>query len=118
MDISRNGVGERMSKFVVYNNTVYISGQVAADSTAAIDGQTRSVLDRIENVLTEAGTDKSRIISATIYLKDIASHFADMNKIWIEWLPEGCAPARATVEASLASSELLIEISIIAAVGN
>ncbi len=118
MDISRHGIGERMSKYVIYNNCIHLSGQVAADRTAAIDEQTRSVLARIDGLLAEAGSDKSRIISATIYLKDIAAHFGNMNKIWIDWLPEGAAPARATVQAQLADETLLIEISIVAAVGN
>ena len=106
-----------MSKVVVHNNIAYLSGQFAAEEHILSDAatQTDSTLKVIENLLSDAGSDKSQIISATIYLKDINSDFDSMNKVWDMWLPENAAPARATVEALLFKPEILVEISVIAA---
>ncbi len=87
---------------------------MAEDPTADVAAQTRSVLGRIDTLLAEIGSDKMRILSATIYLPDMKD-FPVMNAIWDAWVPQGHAPARATVEASLASSDYKIEIQVVAA---
>ncbi|KPY31550.1 Endoribonuclease L-PSP [Pseudomonas syringae pv. papulans] len=109
MSIQRQLTNERMSQVVVHNGTVYLSGQVGNDMTADVEQQTREVLNSIERLLDLAGTDKTRILSVTIYLKDINAHFAGMNSVWDKWLPKGFAPARATVEAKLCEPEMLVE---------
>lgn len=115
MSVQRQLTNERMSQVVIHNGTVYLAGQVGNDLTSGIEQQTREVLGNIERLLDLAGTDKSRLLSVTIYLKDIDSHFAAMNGIWDTWLAKGVAPARATVEATMAAPNVLIEISVIAA---
>jgi len=104
-----------MSQIVIHNGTVYLAGQVGEDMAAGIEQQTRETLASIERLLAEAGTDKTRILSVTIYLKDVDADFAGMNQVWDQWLPEGVAPARATVEAKLCEPEILVELSVIAA---
>ena len=116
MTINRQDTSARASKIVTHNNTIYLSGQVAADPEADIQEQTRSTLARVETLLTQAGSDKEHILSATIYLRDIANHFALMNEVWNAWVPEGHAPARACVQAHMARAALLVEITIVAAV--
>lgn len=115
MSVQRQLTNERMSQIVIHNGTVYLAGQVGDDMTAGIEQQTREVLDNIERLLDLAGTDKSRILSVTIYLKDIDAHFAGMNSVWDTWLPKGVAPARATVEARLCEPQILVELSVTAA---
>ena len=112
------GTSERASKIVVHNGVVYLSGQVAEDPEADIQVQTRSVLAGIDAALTEAGTNNENLLSATVYLRDIANHFALMNEVWNDWVPTGHAPARACVEAHMARPALLVEISIVAALPN
>ena len=116
MAITRKDTTARASRIVINNGVVYLSGQVAADVDEDIQGQTRSTLAKVETLLAEAGSDKEHILSATIYLRDIANHFALMNEVWNAWVPEGHAPARACVQAHMARSTLLVEISIVAAV--
>ncbi len=115
MSIKRYETGPRMSRIVIHNNTVYLCGQVAEDRSAGIADQTRTMLDKVETLLQSVGSSRQQILSATIYLKDMAL-FAGMNSVWDSWVPEGFAPARACVQASMASPELLVEISVIAAV--
>ena len=115
MAIQRQLTNERMSQIVTRNGTVYLSGQVGDDMNAGIEQQTRETLANIEHLLDLAGTDKSRILSVTIYLKDIDADFAGMNGVWDQWLPKGVAPARATVEAKLCEPEILVELSVVAA---
>ena len=116
MNITRIGTERRrMSKIVIHNDTIYLCGQVAKDSTANISEQTRSMLEKVDALLAEAGSDREHILSATLYIKDM-SYFAEMNAVWDKWVIEGYSPARACVEASLARAELLIEISVIAVV--
>ncbi|MEL7938882.1 RidA family protein [Pseudomonas delhiensis] len=115
MVIQRLHTNGRMSQIVVHNGTVYLAGQVGDDMAAGIEQQTREVLASIERLLEEAGSDKTRILSVTIYLKDIDAHFAGMNAVWDQWLPQGTAPARATVEARLCEPEILVEMSVVAA---
>jgi len=115
MPIQRLHTNNRMSQIVINRGTVYLAGQVADDLSAGIEQQTRETLAAIEALLAEAGSDKRHILSVTIYLKDIDSHFAGMNAVWDQWLPEGVAPARATVEAKLCEPEILVELSVVAA---
>lgn len=114
MTVKRFKVGTRMSQAVVHDDTVYLAGQVADDPSVDITGQTRQILAKIEGLLAEAGTDKSKLLSATVWLADIR-HFEEMNKIWDAWVSPGNTPARACVEAKLARASLLVEIGAIAA---
>ena len=113
--IKRIGAGARMSKAVVHGDTVYTAGQVA-DRTkgGSVKEQTREILGLIDAILAEIGGDKSRIISATIYLSDIAT-FAEMNGVWDEWIDKANPPARATVEAKLVAPDYKVEIAVVAA---
>ncbi len=115
MPIQRLHTNARMSQIVVHGSTVYLAGQVGEDMNAGIEQQTRETLENIERLLAEAGTDKQHLLSVTIYLKDIDADFAGMNAVWDTWLPEGVAPARATVEAKLCEPEILVELSVVAA---
>jgi len=116
MSITRLGTERRrMSKIVIHNDTIYLCGQVAKDSDANIQEQTRSMLEKVDDLLKQAGSDRKHILSATIYLRDM-KYFAEMNEVWDAWVIEDYSPARACVEAHLARAELLVEISVIAAV--
>jgi len=112
--IERMEVGQRMSRIVKHNETVYLCGQVGADANTGIAEQTQTMLDKVETLLEQASSDKANILSATIYIRDMKD-FAAMNAVWDTWIPEGCAPARACVEARMARAELLVEISVVAA---
>jgi enamine deaminase RidA (YjgF/YER057c/UK114 family) len=116
MEIKRNGTGPRMSAGVVHNGTIYLAGQVADDASADVAGQTRQILSTIDRLLGECGSDKTKILSAQIFLADIKT-FAEMNSAWDAWVPAGHTPARATVEAKLAAPKYLVEIMVIAAAG-
>lgn len=115
MSIRRLHSDQRLSQIVIHNQTVYLAGQVGEDMAAGVEQQTRETLANIERLLAEAGTDASRILSVTIYLKDIDADFAGMNAVWDSWLPAGTTPARATVEAKLCEPEILVEMSVVAA---
>ncbi|MCK5662388.1 MAG: RidA family protein [Thiotrichaceae bacterium] len=116
MNISRLGTDRRrMSKIVIHNGTIYLCGQVAKDADTDIEEQTHTMLEKVDDLLLQSGSDREHILSATIYLKSMQD-FSQMNKVWDAWLIEGHSPARACVEASLARPELLVEISVIAAV--
>lgn len=112
--IERIETSRRMSRIVKHNDTVYLCGQVCKDASRGIKEQTASMLEKVEALLEQAGSDKKHMLSATIYIKDMTL-FADMNEVWDSWVPEGHAPARACVEASMARDVLLVEISVIAA---
>ena len=115
MSITRLRTGPRMSQAVVHGATIYLAGQVADRAKGkSVGEQTREVLAAIDRLLAEAGSEKTRLLSATIYLADIAT-FAEMNAEWDAWIPAGHAPARATVEAKLAAPEYTVEIACIAA---
>nr|WP_246307045.1 RidA family protein [Azospirillum melinis] len=104
-----------MSQAVVHNGTVFLAGQVAEDAPGAdVAQQTCNVLDRIDALLAEVGTDKTKLLSATIWLSNMAS-FGAMNEVWDSWVAPGCEPARATVESRLASPEYAVEIAVVAA---
>lgn len=113
MNIRRIESSARMSQAVVANGFVFLAGQVATDpSIADVEVQTRQVLAEIDRLLAVAGTHKSRILSATIYLADITS-FAAMNRAWEAWVAPDAKPARATVEAKLVAPEYRVEIQVI-----
>ena len=113
--IERQQTKQRMSRIVKHNETVYLCGQVGADANTDITEQTRTMLEKVDVLLEQAGSDRSYILSATIYLRDMKD-FTAMNAVWDTWIPEGHAPARACVEARLARAELLVEISVVAAI--
>ena len=115
MTLQRFNSNERMSAAVTYANLVFLAGQVPDDRSQDVTGQTRQVLAKIDDLLAASGSDRSKLLSAQIWLKDIEADFAAMNAVWSDWLPEGCAPARATVEARLASEDVRVEIMVIAA---
>ena len=112
--IDRIETKKRMSKIVKHNGTIYLCGQVCKDSEKEIKEQTESMLEKVDFLLEQAGSDRKNILSATIYIKDM-QYFTEMNKVWDDWVPDGYAPARACVEASMARDALLVEISVVAA---
>jgi enamine deaminase RidA (YjgF/YER057c/UK114 family) len=115
MDIKRIGAGPRMSQAVVHGDTVYLAGTVADKAAGkSVGEQAREILEIIDGVLAKAGTDKTKLLSATIWLTDIKT-FAEMNAVWDAWVSPGHTPARATVEAKLAAPQFHIEIAVIAA---
>ena len=95
--------GKRLSHVLKHNGIVYMTGQVPADRTQGITGQTNQLLARIDHLLALAGSDKSKILFAQIWLKNIARDFTAMNAAWEDWIPETSLPARATVEANMAA---------------
>jgi enamine deaminase RidA (YjgF/YER057c/UK114 family) len=116
MTIKRIGPGARMSKAVVHGNTVYLAGQVADKAAGASVGeQTQEIVGIIDALLAEAGTDKTKILSTTIWLTDMST-FPEMNAVWDTWVVQGHTPARATVEARLAAPQYKVEIAVIAAI--
>jgi enamine deaminase RidA (YjgF/YER057c/UK114 family) len=115
MTIQRIGVGPRMSAVVVHGDTMYLAGQVANKAAGgSVTEQTRDILGIIDGLLAQAGSDKTNLLSATIYLADIST-FAEMNAVWEAWVAPGHTPARATVEAKLAAPQFTVEIVCVAA---
>ena len=115
MTIRRIEPGKRMSQAVVHGGVAYLAGQVGAPGESVAE-QTRAVLAQIDRLLAEADSDKSRILSATIWLADIAG-FAEMNSVWDAWVDPANSPARATGESKLAAPEYVVEIIVTAACG-
>ena len=113
--IQRFDVGPRMSELAVHNGVAYLAGQVPEDTSLDIVGQTSQVLEAIDALLAQAGTDKTRILRAQIYLADIAD-FAGMNQAWDAWVAAGHTPPRATVQAPQANPGWKVEIVVTAAV--
>ena len=107
--------GPRMSLAVVHGDTVYLAGLTADDKSQDVKGQTSQILARIDALLAEAGTDKSKVLSANIWLTDIGT-WSQMNEVWDAWVAPGSSPARATVEAKLANPALKVEIMVQAAI--
>lgn len=115
MSINRIGVGPRMSQAVVHGDTVFVSGTVADKMAGkSVGEQTKEILAIIDGVLEKVGTDKTKILSANVWLTDIKT-FAEMNASWDAWVAQGHTPARATVEAALAAPQFNVEIACIAA---
>jgi enamine deaminase RidA (YjgF/YER057c/UK114 family) len=112
--VQRFDVGARLSEMAVHNGVCYLAGQVAADGSQDITGQTKQVLAAVDALLARAGTDKSRLLRVEIFIKDLAD-FAAMNAVWEAWLPAGHAPPRATVKAELARPEWRVEMVVTAA---
>lgn len=104
-----------MSQAVIHGGTVYLAGIVAGDASAGVRGQTEQILATIDNLLSQAGSDKTKILKANIWLTDMST-FADMNAAWDAWVPAGHTPARATVESKLAGPGLSVEIMVEAAI--
>jgi enamine deaminase RidA (YjgF/YER057c/UK114 family) len=114
--IRRIDPGARMSGAVVRGDTVYLSGQVALDAGGeSVTAQTKNILDRIDVLLEKAGTNKSNLLSASIWLADIST-FAEFNAVWDGWVDPEASPARATVESKLAAPQFTVEIAVIAAI--
>jgi enamine deaminase RidA (YjgF/YER057c/UK114 family) len=115
MTIQRINPGPRMSGAVVHGNTVYLAGQVAKTAAGqSVAEQTKEILSIIDGLLAEAGTDKSKLLMVNIWLTDMGT-FQEMNTVWDAWVSAGNAPARATVEAKLATPAFKVEIAVIAA---
>ena len=115
MSIQRFETGPRMSQVVIHGDTIYLAGVVAKTTTGeSVTKQTQEVLSIIDGHLAKAGSDKSKLLSATIYLPDMKT-FPEMNAVWDGWVSAGNTPARATVEAGLAAPQYGVEIMVIAA---
>jgi enamine deaminase RidA (YjgF/YER057c/UK114 family) len=110
MTITRIAPGPRMSRAVVHGDTIYLAGHVSADRALGVGGQTRAILERIDLLLSEAGSDKSKLLSVQVWLADIAT-FEEMNEVYDAWVDTAHPPTRATVEAKLASPDYLVEIA-------
>jgi len=114
--IRRIDTNQRMSQAVIHGNTAYLAGQVALGAPgASVTEQTQNILERIDSYLEQAGTDKSKLLSATIWLSDMGS-FDEMNAVWDAWVSEGNSPARACVESKLAAPQFTVEIGVTAAI--
>ncbi len=115
MTIDRKHTGPRMSQIVIHGDTVYLAGQVASDAPGQPAGaQMSDILGRIDALLAEAGSDKTKILSATIWLSDIRD-FSAINEVWDAWVVQGHTPARACVEAKLAMTKYTVEVGVVAA---
>ncbi len=112
--VQRYDVGPRLSEMAVHNGVCYLAGQVAADGSQDITGQTEQVLAAIDALLVRAGTDKRKLLMVQIFIADLAD-FPAMNAAWEAWLPAGSAPPRATVQAALAKPEWKVEMVVTAA---
>ena len=114
MGVTYHESNARMSQVAVHNGTVYLAGQVPADATVGMRGQTEQVLARIDELLAQAGTSKEHLISAQVWVTDMAE-FAEMNDVWEAWVVPGHPPVRAALEAKLAKPEWKVEIMVVAA---
>ena len=115
MSIERVDVGARMSQMVIHGNTVYLAGQVARNAGGQpVEAQTRDIVQIIDGLLAQAGSDKSKLLSATIWLADIET-FDQMNRVWDAWVAPGNTPCRACVESKLAAPQYTVEIMVTAA---
>jgi enamine deaminase RidA (YjgF/YER057c/UK114 family) len=115
MKIERHETGPRMSKAVIHGDTVYLAGIVAdGPKGKSVAEQTKNILSQIDGFLALAGTDKTKLLSANIWITDMAN-FAEMNSVWDSWVSPDNTPARATVEAKLASPDYKVEIMVVAA---
>ncbi|MDS9467535.1 RidA family protein [Paracoccus sp. MBLB3053] len=112
-EIKRLETGARMSQAVIHNGIIYLAGQVGNPGESVTD-QTKVVLAQVDRLLAECGSDKTRILSAQIWMADMAD-FAEMNAVWDAWVPAGHAPARATGESALATPDYKVEIIVVAA---
>ena len=114
-DIERIDSGPRMSEASVYGERIYCSGMIPEDTSQDITGQVTQALAEIDSLLAKGGSDKTKILTATIWLADI-SDFAAMNAVWDAWVVPGQTPARATVEAKMNDPKMKVEIMVVAAI--
>jgi enamine deaminase RidA (YjgF/YER057c/UK114 family) len=115
MSIERKEVGPRMSQIVIHGDTVYLAGVVAhAAKGKSVAEQTKEILATIDKYLAQAGTNKSKLLKANLWITDMAN-FAEMNAVWDAWVSPGQTPARACVEAKLAAPDYKVEIMVVAA---
>lgn len=114
MAIQRLLTKKRLTDIVIHNGVVHLSGQLGDDFDADVRTQTQQTLDKIDRLLAEAGSNKSNIISVTIYLKNIEADFAALNEVWEAWIDNDAVPARACVEAAMFDPRILVEMSVIA----
>ncbi len=114
-DITRIDSGPRMTQVMIHNSVAYLAGQVGAEG-GTVTEQTTAVLDQIDALLAKAGTDKTRLLTAQIWCADMSTDFAELNAVWDKWVAPGCAPARWTGEAKLATPGFKVEIIVTAAV--
>ena len=114
-EIKRYESNARMTRAVQFGDLVFIGGQTSDDEAADMRTQTAQVLSKVDKYLQMVGIDSTRILSAQVWLADIAADYDAMNEVWDEWVPEGHTPARATVQATLASPALRVEIAVVAA---
>lgn len=114
MSVTRHDKGPRLSQAVVHGNTVYLAGQVADDVSVGVKGQTEQILRKIDKLLAAAGTSKTKLLSATVWLANMGT-YDEMNAAWDAWVDPANTPARATVESRLARPGYLVEIATIAA---
>ena len=114
MTVQRLHVEKRFSEIAISGNLVHLAGQLAADTSLDIKGQTQQTLDIIDRFLADAGTDKRHILSVMIFLKDIENDYAGMNEVWDAWVLQGHAPARTCVESKLYAPEVLVEMTVTA----
>jgi len=115
-EITRIATDRRRSRAVVYNGMVFVGGQTADDRGQDIRGQTMQTLAKIEKFLAEAGTDKSRLLTAQIWIKNLEKDFVGMNEIWDAWTAPDAAPTRATAQCEMGAPDVLVEIIVTAAV--
>ncbi|KAE9540264.1 RidA family protein [Ursidibacter maritimus] len=113
--IKRFQVGKRLSEMAIYNGVAYLAGQIPEDDTQDMYGQTKQVLAEIDKWLAQAGSDKSKILMAQVFVANMLE-FDEMNRAWDEWVAEGDAPPRAAVEAKLANPNWKVEIVVTAAI--
>lgn len=116
-EIRRIVTNLRRGRAVIYNGMLFVGGQAASDRTQDVKGQTQQALAKIDSILAEAGTTKQRLLSAQIWLKDIGADFAGFNEVWDSWVSAAAAPARATAQCEMAAPDVLVEIIVIAVVG-
>ena len=114
MTVQRYHVTSRFCEIAISGNLVHLAGQLAEDTRADITGQTQQTLDLIDQLLAEAGTDKTHILSVMIFLKDIEKDYAAMNTVWDAWIAEGHPPARTCVESKLYAPDVLVEMTVTA----
>lgn len=115
-NIVRYQTSDRMSRIVVHGDVAYLAGVIPTDRTGDIKAQTAEVLARIDELLESVGANKSDLLTAQIWLKDMERDFQGMNEVWDAWIPKGAAPTRATCEASLNAPTVLVEVIVTAAV--
>jgi enamine deaminase RidA (YjgF/YER057c/UK114 family) len=115
VSIERIDSGARMSQVVIHGDTVYLAGQVADDASLPAEGQMEQVLANVDRLLKAAGTDKSKLLSVTVYVTNMAADFAAVNKVWDAWIDRSNPPTRAAVQAELANKQWLVEVVVTAA---